>query len=134
MSACSEFAEHVWKPGSCKNCFHPRSAHANAKGRKSLCGDQEEDEGTSVSPYIKPTIAVKPTMMNLDTTEMAAEFTMNAQQVFERKLTSNTKSSLNVELELCFQLYTVYVDLCGNILKKQCNVQSHFWLPGKSQA
>lgn len=83
MSVCSEFAEHVWKPGSCKNCFHPRSAHANTKGRKGF-GDEEEDECTSASPYIKPTIAVKPTMMNLDTAELAAEFPMNSQQVFEK--------------------------------------------------
>ncbi|TSL04217.1 Tyrosine-protein kinase PRAG1 [Bagarius yarrelli] len=80
MSACSEFAEHVWKPGSCKNCFHPRSAHFSSKGRKSLCKDEEEDEDASASTYIKPTIAVKPTVMNTDTSEMTAEFSMNAQQ------------------------------------------------------
>lgn len=115
MSACSEFAEHVWKPGSCKNCFHPRSAHANTKGRKSLCGDEEEDEGASASPYIKPTIAVKPTMMNLDTTETAAEFTMNTQQVFERKLlhflfmrTTHTKRQLSHN-----GTTTIYVHICG---------------------
>ncbi|XP_058271907.1 inactive tyrosine-protein kinase PRAG1 [Hemibagrus wyckioides] len=86
MSACSEFAEHVWKPGSCKNCFHPRSAHANTRGRKSLCRDEEEDEGASASTHIKPTIAVKPTMMNLDTTEKTAEFTMNTQQAHKSSI------------------------------------------------
>uniref|UniRef100_A0A671RXG6 Uncharacterized protein n=1 Tax=Sinocyclocheilus anshuiensis TaxID=1608454 RepID=A0A671RXG6_9TELE len=85
MSACGEFAEHVWKPGSCKNCFHPRSAHGQtgtaggACVRTSLIG---EDEGgvTSPSPYIKPTVAVRPTMMNMDiTVEVKTE--MNTEQV-----------------------------------------------------
>ncbi|MCJ8740864.1 hypothetical protein PDJAM_G00064100 [Pangasius djambal] len=108
MSACSEFAEHVWKPGSCKNCFHPRSAHANVKGRKSLCGDEEEDEGASASPYIKPTIAVKPTMMNLDTTEMA-EFTMNTQQAHKSP----------IGLKNIVDLSSLYIDSngCSKALK-----------------
>ncbi|KTF91935.1 hypothetical protein cypCar_00021833, partial [Cyprinus carpio] len=61
MSACGEFAEHVWKPGSCKNCFHPRSAHGQtgtaggACVRTSLIGE-DEDGVTSPSPYSKPTI------------------------------------------------------------------------------
>ncbi|XP_051533844.1 inactive tyrosine-protein kinase PRAG1-like isoform X2 [Myxocyprinus asiaticus] len=79
MSACGEFAEHVWKPGSCKNCFHPRSAHAqtgtagSAYVRNSLIAE-DEDGVTSPSPYSKPTIAVRPTMMNMDiTTDMNME-------------------------------------------------------------
>lgn len=99
MSVCSEFAEHVWKPGSCKNCFHPRSAHTNAKGRKSLCGDEEEDESTSASPYIKPTIAVKPTMMSLDTTDLAAESPVITQQVFEKKKPGTSCACIPVTLK-----------------------------------
>ncbi|XP_051960867.1 inactive tyrosine-protein kinase PRAG1-like [Xyrauchen texanus] len=73
MSACGEFAEHVWKPGSCKNCFHPRSAHAQTGTAGSACIrnsliPEDEDGGTSPSPYSKPTIAVRPTMMNVDIT------------------------------------------------------------------
>ncbi|KAM9451470.1 inactive tyrosine-protein kinase PRAG1 [Clarias gariepinus] len=109
MSACSEFAEHVWKPGSCKNCFHPRNAHANAKGRKSLCGEEEEDEGALSLPYIKPTIAVKPTMMNLDTSEIAVEFTTNTQQ---------TNKSL-IGLKNILDLSPLYIDSngCSKALK-----------------
>ncbi|KAF7697015.1 inactive tyrosine-protein kinase PRAG1 [Silurus meridionalis] len=107
MSACSEFAEHVWKPGSCKNCFHPRSAHT--KGRKNLCRDEEEDEVALASPYIKPTIAVKPTMMNLDTTETAAEFTINTQKV--------QKSPIGLKNVL--DLSSLYIDsnCCSKALK-----------------
>ncbi|TRY54251.1 hypothetical protein DNTS_010116 [Danionella cerebrum] len=50
MSACADFADHVWKPGSCKNCFHPLSAHAP--------NDPE------LMIHSKPTIAVRPTMIN----------------------------------------------------------------------
>uniref|UniRef100_A0A3Q3AW71 PEAK1 related, kinase-activating pseudokinase 1 n=1 Tax=Kryptolebias marmoratus TaxID=37003 RepID=A0A3Q3AW71_KRYMA len=72
MSACSDFAEHVWKPGSCKNCFHPLSAHktvgvpdgsVQAACLKSNLGGDEEAGLTALSPYSKPTIAVRPTMM-----------------------------------------------------------------------
>uniref|UniRef100_A0A8C6SXS2 Inactive tyrosine-protein kinase PEAK1 n=1 Tax=Neogobius melanostomus TaxID=47308 RepID=A0A8C6SXS2_9GOBI len=69
MSACSEFAEHVWKPGSCKNCFHPLSAH---KGLGAL---------TALSPYSKPTIAVKPTMMSLESNDAMTDINMNIEQV-----------------------------------------------------
>lgn len=81
MSACSDFAEHVWKPGSCKNCFHPLSAHKASSGpslrRNSQRGD---DEGavTSPSPYSKPTIAVKPTMMSLESNDAMTD--MNIEQ------------------------------------------------------
>uniref|UniRef100_A0A3P9JB71 Inactive tyrosine-protein kinase PEAK1 n=1 Tax=Oryzias latipes TaxID=8090 RepID=A0A3P9JB71_ORYLA len=78
MSACSDFAEHVWKPGSCKNCFHPLSAHKTVGGPggstpasclKGSLGGDEEAGVTTPSPYSKPTIAVKPTMMSLDSCE-----------------------------------------------------------------
>uniref|UniRef100_A0A3B4BIS1 Inactive tyrosine-protein kinase PEAK1 n=1 Tax=Periophthalmus magnuspinnatus TaxID=409849 RepID=A0A3B4BIS1_9GOBI len=84
MSACSDFAEHVWKPGSCKNCFHPLSAHRAGSGptlrRNSQRGD-EEGAVTAPSPYSKPTIAVKPTMMNLESNETMTDINMNIEQV-----------------------------------------------------
>lgn len=91
MSACGDFAEHVWKPGSCKNCFHPHSAHRSVGGslggglpavclRPSL-GGEEEDGVTAPSPYSKPTIAVKPTMMTADTNEVMIDVNMNVEQV-----------------------------------------------------
>lgn len=89
MSACSDFAEHVWKPGSCKNCFHPLSAHKTVGGLdgslpaaclKSSLGGDEEAGVTTPSPYSKPTIAVKPTMMSLDTNE-STDVNMNIEQV-----------------------------------------------------
>ncbi|KAM9306274.1 inactive tyrosine-protein kinase PRAG1 [Pholidichthys leucotaenia] len=88
MSACNDFAEHVWKPGSCKNCFHPRSAHKTAavlaggvppaRVRSSLGGDEEAGV-TAPSPYSKPTIAVKPTMMSINTSE-SVDVNMNTEQ------------------------------------------------------
>lgn len=93
MSACSDFAEHVWKPGSCKNCFHPLSAHRKTAGglggsapaacSKSSQGGDEEAGLTSPSPYTKPTIAVKPTMMSLDNDSLA-DVNMNIEQVILR--------------------------------------------------
>lgn len=88
MSACSDFAEHVWKPGSCKNCFNPLSAHKTVGSLdgsalaclKSSVGGDEETGVTAPSPYSKPTIAVKPTMMSLDTTE-STDVNMNIEQV-----------------------------------------------------
>uniref|UniRef100_A0A667Z328 Inactive tyrosine-protein kinase PEAK1 n=1 Tax=Myripristis murdjan TaxID=586833 RepID=A0A667Z328_9TELE len=93
MSACSDFAEHVWKPGSCKNCFHPLSAHRSVGGsldgsspavclRASLGGD-EETGVTVPSPYhhTKPTIAVKPTMMNPDANDLMTDVNRNIEQV-----------------------------------------------------
>lgn len=90
MSACSDFAEHVWKPGSCKNCFHPLSAHRKTAGglggstpttcSKGSQGGDEEAGLTSPSPYTKPTIAVKPTMMSLDNDSMT-DVNMNIEQV-----------------------------------------------------
>lgn len=80
MSACAEFAEHVWKPGSCKNCFYPRSAHGQTGTicvRNSLLVE-DEDGLSSPSPYSKPTIAVRPTMMNMDVT--TTDINMNMEQ------------------------------------------------------
>ncbi|KAM4532228.1 inactive tyrosine-protein kinase PRAG1 isoform 1-T4 [Fundulus diaphanus] len=88
MSSCSDFAEHVWKPGSCKNCFHPLSAHKTGRASddnlppaclKSSLGGDEEGGVTAPSPYSKPTIAVKPTMMSFDTSE-TTDVNMNIEQ------------------------------------------------------
>ncbi|OCU00109.1 inactive tyrosine-protein kinase PRAG1 isoform X2 [Xenopus laevis] len=84
MSVCSEFVEHIWKPGSCKNCFHPRSDHrqpqtlsdgknGNLPALQSLNGikfkpdNASQDEDSVIATlYTKPTIAVKPTMLTSD--------------------------------------------------------------------
>ncbi|XP_043090285.1 LOW QUALITY PROTEIN: inactive tyrosine-protein kinase PRAG1 [Puntigrus tetrazona] len=92
MSACGEFAEHVWKPGSCKNCFHPRSAHGQTV-RTSLTGD-DEDGLTSPSPYSKPTIAVRPTMISMDVN-------MNTEQ---------NKQKTSVGLKKALDLAPLYID------------------------
>lgn len=92
MSACSDFVEHIWKPGSCKNCFCLRSDHQPAPGlpqarvgslplpprlppRPELC--RLEDEGVNSSPYSKPTIAVKPTMMSSEASDVWTEASMS---------------------------------------------------------
>uniref|UniRef100_A0A8C1HZH0 Protein kinase domain-containing protein n=1 Tax=Cyprinus carpio carpio TaxID=630221 RepID=A0A8C1HZH0_CYPCA len=108
MSACGEFAEHVWKPGSCKNCFHPRSAHGQtgtaggACVRTSLIGE-DEDGVTSPSPYSKPTIAVRPTMMSMDVT-VEVKTDMNTEQ-------NNQKTS--VGLKKALDLAPLYIDSNG---------------------
>ncbi|KAM4720232.1 inactive tyrosine-protein kinase PRAG1 [Anableps anableps] len=88
MSACGDFAEHVWKPGSCKNCFHPLSAHKTDRVSddsvppaclKNSLGGDEESGVTAPSPYSKPTIAVKPTMMSFDTSD-TKDVNMNIEQ------------------------------------------------------
>ncbi|KAM4634726.1 inactive tyrosine-protein kinase PRAG1 [Polymixia lowei] len=117
MSACSDFAEHVWKPGSCKNCFHPLSAHRSIGGgldgglpavcvMASLGGD--DDTGvTTPSPYSKPTIAVKPTMMNPDTNEVMTDVNMNIEQ-------ENPKSPVNrLGLKKLLDLSSLYIDSNG---------------------
>uniref|UniRef100_A0A5F9CJL7 Uncharacterized protein n=1 Tax=Oryctolagus cuniculus TaxID=9986 RepID=A0A5F9CJL7_RABIT len=82
MSACSDFVEHIWKPGSCKNCFCLRSDHQLAAGRpQPRAGSlpprpdngRLEDDGVSSSPYSKPTIAVKPTMMSSEAPDVWTE-------------------------------------------------------------
>lgn len=106
MSACSDFAEHVWKPGSCKNCFHPLSAHktvgvlAGSACLKSSLGGDEEAGVTAPSPYSKPTIAVKPTMMSLDTKD-STDVNMNIEQVYFFLYVSSCLSS---PLNFCFNM------------------------------
>ncbi|KAM6261530.1 inactive tyrosine-protein kinase PRAG1 [Porphyrio hochstetteri] len=91
MSVCSDFVEHVWKPGSCKNCFKPKSSHrfptppdagaggALPNGVRSKAGSPAlEDEGVSASPFSKPTIAVKPTMISPDVSDTWADGNVNA--------------------------------------------------------
>ncbi|XP_075059805.1 inactive tyrosine-protein kinase PRAG1 [Mixophyes fleayi] len=91
MSVCNEFVEHIWKPGSCKNCFHPKSDHrkfqtpsdgkaSNLLVLPSLNGvrikpenTNQDDEIVTAALYSKPTIAVKPTMITSDTAEEWAE-------------------------------------------------------------
>ncbi|XP_042365052.1 inactive tyrosine-protein kinase PRAG1 [Plectropomus leopardus] len=117
MSACSDFAEHVWKPGSCKNCFHPFSAHPKAVSGlevnvpatclKSIPGGDEDAGVTSPSPYSKPTIAVKPTMMSLDTSESMTDINMNIEQ-------ENTKSPVErLGLKTLLDLSSLYIDSNG---------------------
>ncbi|KAM9670391.1 inactive tyrosine-protein kinase PRAG1 isoform 1-T1 [Dama dama] len=108
MSACSDFVEHIWKPGSCKNCFCLRSDHQLVPGRPQPrvgClpppprlpprpeSGRPEDDGLSGSPYSKPTIAVKPTMMSSEAsdgwTEAAGSAGVSAdvaQESFRQKL------------------------------------------------
>ncbi|NWR88291.1 PRAG1 kinase, partial [Furnarius figulus] len=91
MSACSDFVEHIWKPGSCKNCFNPKSSHQlQTTPDAGACGVLPngvrtkpqsltfEDEGVNTSPFSKPTIAVKPTMINSDVSDAWADVNMNA--------------------------------------------------------
>ncbi|XP_041826529.1 inactive tyrosine-protein kinase PRAG1-like isoform X2 [Melanotaenia boesemani] len=116
MSACSDFAEHVWKPGSCKNCFHPLSAHKTtgildgslpAPCLKSSLGGDEEAGVTAPSPYSKPTIAVKPTMMSFDTSE-TKDVNMNIEQ-------ENTKSPVErMDLKKLLNLTPLYIDGNGS--------------------
>ncbi|XP_007947065.1 inactive tyrosine-protein kinase PRAG1 [Orycteropus afer afer] len=94
MSACNDFVEHIWKPGSCKNCFCLRSDHQLVTSRpQPRVGSlpppprlpprpencRIEDEGVNNLPYSKPTIAVKPTMMSSDASDVWTEASMNAE-------------------------------------------------------
>ncbi|KYO31284.1 tyrosine-protein kinase SgK223 [Alligator mississippiensis] len=94
MSACSNFVEHIWKPGSCKNCFCPKASHrlqtslelgasnVPLHSRNGVRAKPEkipsEDTYVTASPYTKPTIAVKPTMINSDVSDVWADVNMNA--------------------------------------------------------
>ncbi|XP_023362353.2 inactive tyrosine-protein kinase PRAG1 isoform X2 [Sarcophilus harrisii] len=80
MSACNEFVEHIWKPGSCKNCFGLQSDHQPQRsssvvqpGAPSLAlrprKGPPEEEGCGPASCTKPTIAVKPTMMSTESAE-----------------------------------------------------------------
>ncbi|XP_077478638.1 inactive tyrosine-protein kinase PRAG1 [Stigmatopora argus] len=112
MSACSDFAEHVWKPGSCKNCFHQLSAHATASRPggatpAAACprsgGGDDDDAVTAPSPYSKPTIAVKPTMMSLDTGNATADVNMNIEK--------NAKTPVErLGLKKLLDLSSLYID------------------------
>lgn len=104
MSVCSDFVEHIWKPGSCKNCFCPRSFHQlqapsldqqggsealqdlNGIGAKVENTPWADDSLISLS-YSKPTIAVKPTMITSDATGVRADGNLNtdASQVMINK-------------------------------------------------
>lgn len=94
MSACSDFVEHIWKPGSCKNCFCLRSDHQLTTGlpkarasslpavsrlpaRPENC--RLEDEGVNGLAYSKPTIAVKPTMMSSEASDLWTEAGLSAE-------------------------------------------------------
>ncbi|KAM6221544.1 inactive tyrosine-protein kinase PRAG1 [Rhynchocyon petersi] len=105
MSACSDFVEHIWKPGSCKNCFCLRSDHQLVANRpQSRAGSlpppprlpprpeicRLEDEGVNSLLYSKPTIAVKPTMMSSDASDMWMEtgVTADVSQVIWRQAPS----------------------------------------------
>lgn len=94
MSACSDFVEHIWKPGSCKNCFCLRSDHqltaghpkarasslpagARLPARPEIC--RLEDEGVNGLAYSKPTIAVKPTMMTSETADLWTEASLSTE-------------------------------------------------------
>ncbi|XP_053072342.1 inactive tyrosine-protein kinase PRAG1 isoform X3 [Acinonyx jubatus] len=105
MSACSDFVEHIWKPGSCKNCFCLRSDHQLAPGhpqpragslpppprlppRAETC--RQEDDAVNSSPYSKPTIAVKPTMMSSDTSDVWTEANLSTE--VSQELTSTQES------------------------------------------
>ncbi|XP_029940428.1 inactive tyrosine-protein kinase PRAG1 [Salarias fasciatus] len=113
MSACSDFAEHVWKPGSCKNCFHPLSAHktlsdgsAPAACLKGSLGGDEEAGVTAPSLYSKPTIAVKPTMISVDTND-STDINMNIEQ-------ENAKSPADrLALKKLLDLSPLYIDSNG---------------------
>ncbi|XP_019377857.1 PREDICTED: tyrosine-protein kinase SgK223 isoform X1 [Gavialis gangeticus] len=94
MSACSNFVEHIWKPGSCKNCFCPKASHrlqtslelgasnVPLHSRNGVRAKPEnipsENTCVTASPYSKPTIAVKPTMINSDVSDVWADVNMNA--------------------------------------------------------
>ncbi|KAG9354151.1 hypothetical protein JZ751_012275 [Albula glossodonta] len=110
MSVCGEFAEHMWKPGSCKNCFHPRSAHrSNGSAvwvRNSTAGD-EDDNLTLSASYCKPTIAVRPTMMNTDTSDVRPDVNMNTEQ-------DNQKSPVDgLSFKKMLDLAPLYIDKNG---------------------
>ncbi|XP_041089775.1 inactive tyrosine-protein kinase PRAG1-like [Polyodon spathula] len=109
MSVCSDFAEHVWKPGFCKICFYPKSSHRVQKPFEIAANNsvpsqsvkevwnktytvQTEDDYviTSVS-YSKPTIAVKPTMMSSDLSDTWTDVNDNATDVPQHNQKSPTE-------------------------------------------
>ncbi|MBN3271481.1 PRAG1 kinase, partial [Polyodon spathula] len=99
MSVCSDFAEHVWKPGFCKTCFYPRSSHRVQRPfeiaannsvpsqsvrevwNKTYTVQTEDDYVITSASYSKPTIAVKPTMMSSDASDTWTDVIVNATDV-----------------------------------------------------
>ncbi|KAM8808285.1 inactive tyrosine-protein kinase PRAG1 [Eudromia elegans] len=89
MSVCSDFVEHVWKPGSCKNCFNPKSSHGAHVGPTASAtphgagplGYTADDESIATSTFSKPTIAVKPTMIGSDVSDTWADMNADLAQV-----------------------------------------------------
>ncbi|XP_062349726.1 inactive tyrosine-protein kinase PRAG1 [Cinclus cinclus] len=92
MSVCNDFVENIWKPGSCKNCFNLKSSHRlQTPPDVGACGVIPdgartkpeslvlEEGGLNTSHFSKPTIAVKPTMINSDVSDMWADVNMNAE-------------------------------------------------------
>ncbi|KAJ8338998.1 hypothetical protein SKAU_G00357840 [Synaphobranchus kaupii] len=110
MSVCGEYAEHMWKKGSCKNCFHPRSAHRSNGGavrvRNSMVGDEDDSLSLSAS-YCKPTIAVRPTMMNPEMSDTWPDVNMNSAQ-------DNQKSPVDrLSFKKMLDLAPLYIDNNG---------------------
>ncbi|MGH0185201.1 UNVERIFIED_CONTAM: hypothetical protein FKN15_017266 [Acipenser sinensis] len=109
MSVCSDFAEHVWKPGFCKTCFYPRSSHRVQRPfeiaannsvpsqsvkevwNKTYTVQTEDDYAITSASYSKPTIAVKPTMMNSDVSDMWTDGNVNATDVQQHNQKSPTE-------------------------------------------
>lgn len=123
MSACSNFVEHIWKPGSCKNCFCPKASHrlqtslelgasnVPLHSRNGVRAKPEkipsEDTYVTASPYTKPTIAVKPTMINSDVSDVWADVNMNADisQVMINEGSGILQCSFHVRLAFGWQQY-----------------------------
>ncbi|KAH0628501.1 hypothetical protein JD844_009777 [Phrynosoma platyrhinos] len=128
MSVCSDFVEHIWKPGSCKNCFCPRNFHQlqtsipplELGGSFGLVQDLNgtranvestplEDDGIISLPYSKPTIAVKPTMINSDVADVWADGNLNADNPQVTKRTATRKHVLmksGEEQSACIENYS----------------------------
>ncbi|KAK6492807.1 inactive tyrosine-protein kinase PRAG1-like isoform X1 [Huso huso] len=111
MSVCSDFTEHVWKPGFCKTCFYPRSSHRVQRPfeiaannsvpsqsvkevwNKTYTVQTEDDYAITSASYSKPTIAVKPTMMNSDVSDMWTDGNVNATDVQQSHLLQHNQKS-----------------------------------------
>ncbi|XP_042311119.1 inactive tyrosine-protein kinase PRAG1 isoform X2 [Sceloporus undulatus] len=128
MSACSDFVEHIWKPGSCKNCFCPRNFHQlqtsasplELGGTFGLIQDLNgiranvesmplEDDSIISLPYSKPTIAVKPTMINSDVADVWVDGNLNADNPQVTKRTATRKQALmksGEEQSACIENYS----------------------------
>ncbi|XP_048876437.1 inactive tyrosine-protein kinase PRAG1 isoform X2 [Brienomyrus brachyistius] len=117
MSACGEFAEHVWKPGSCKNCFHPRNAHGsgdNAANVRTSTASAEDDGLTFSSYYCKPTIAVRPTMMNPENSDIWMDVNMNA----EPDIPKNLPDRISLTKLMGISSFSTDSNGCSTVLKE----------------